>query len=31
MGLLFPILLLAMGAYVLVGAIKGSGRLFSCC
>ena len=29
MGLLFPILLLAMGAYVLVGAIKGSGRLFS--
>ena len=29
MGLLFPILLLAMGIYVLTGAIKGSGRLFS--
>lgn len=29
LGLLFPILLLAMGIYVLVGAIKGSGRLFS--
>ena len=29
LGLLFPILLLAMGVYVLVGAIKGSGRLFS--
>ena len=29
MGLLFPILLLAMGVYVLVGAIKGSGRLFT--
>ena len=29
MGMLFPLLLLAMGAYVLVGAIKGTGRLFS--
>ncbi|MBQ4423278.1 MAG: hypothetical protein II872_03065 [Clostridia bacterium] len=29
LGLLFPILLLAMGVYVLVGAIRGSGRLFS--
>jgi hypothetical protein len=29
LGLLFPVLLLAMGAYVLVGAIKGKGRLFS--
>ncbi|MBR4905950.1 MAG: hypothetical protein IKZ44_03770 [Clostridia bacterium] len=29
LGLLFPILLLAMGVYVLFGAIKGSGRLFS--
>lgn len=29
LGLLFPILLLAMGVYVLVGAIKGSGRLFT--
>ncbi len=29
MGLFFPILLLAMGVYVLIGAIKGSGRLFS--
>ena len=29
LGLLFPILLLAMGAYVLFGAIKGEGRLFS--
>lgn len=29
LGLFFPILLLAMGAYVLVGAIKGEGRLFS--
>ena len=29
LGLLFPILLLAMGAYLLVGAIKGSGRLFT--
>lgn len=29
LGLLFPILLLAMGVYVLVGAIKGKGRLFS--
>lgn len=29
LGLLFPILLLAMGVYVLVGAIKGNGRLFS--
>ena len=29
MGLLFPVLLLAMGIYVLVGAIKGEGRLFT--
>lgn len=29
MGLLFPILLLAMGIYVLLGAIKGSGKLFN--
>ncbi len=29
MGLLFPVLLLLMSAYVLVGAIKGNGRLFS--
>ena len=29
LGLLFPILLLGMGVYVLIGAIKGSGRLFS--
>ena len=29
LGLLFPILLLAMGVYVLIGAIKGSGRLFT--
>lgn len=29
LGLLFPILLLAMGIYVLVSAIKGEGRLFS--
>lgn len=29
LGALFPILLAAMGVYVLVGAIKGSGRLFS--
>ncbi len=29
LGLLFPILLLAMGVYVLYGAIKGSGRLFT--
>lgn len=29
LGVLFPILLAAMGIYVLVGAIKGSGRLFS--
>jgi len=29
LGLLFPILLLAMGVYVLVGAIRGSGKLFS--
>lgn len=28
-GLMFPILLLAMAVYVLIGAIKGSGRLFS--
>ena len=29
LGLLFPVLMLAMGIYVLVGAIKGSGRLFT--
>ncbi|MBQ5987394.1 MAG: hypothetical protein IJL59_09005, partial [Clostridia bacterium] len=29
MTFLFPILLLAMGVYVLIGAIKGEGRLFS--
>lgn len=29
MGLLFPVLLLAMGVYVLYGAIKGEGKLFS--
>ena len=29
LGFLFPILLLAMGIYVLIGAIKGSGRLFT--
>ena len=29
LGLFFPILLLAMGIYVLIGAVKGSGRLFS--
>ena len=29
LGLLFPVLLLAMGIYVLIGAIKGSGRLFT--
>lgn len=29
MGFLFPILLLAMGVYVLISAIKGSGKLFS--
>ena len=29
LGLLFPVLLLAMGVYVLFGAIKGSGRLFA--
>ena len=29
LGLFFPILLLAMGVYVLIGAIKGSGRLFT--
>ena len=29
LGLLFPLLLLFMGGYVLVGAIKGEGRLFS--
>lgn len=28
-GLLFPILLVAMGAYVLIGAIRGSGKLLS--
>ncbi len=29
LGILFPILLLAMGVYVLYGAIKGEGRLFT--
>ena len=29
LGFLFPILLFAMGIYVFIGAIKGSGRLFS--
>lgn len=29
LGALFPILLAAMGIYVLIGAIKGSGKLFS--
>ena len=29
LGLFFPILLLAMGVYVLIGAVKGSGRLFT--
>lgn len=29
LGLLFPIFLLAMGVYVLIGAIKGEGKLFS--
>lgn len=29
LGVLFPILLAVMGIYVLIGAIKGSGRLFS--
>ena len=29
LGILFPILLLAMGIYVLYGAIKGEGRLFT--
>ena len=28
LGLLFPILLVAMGTYVLVGAIRGSGKLY---